>query len=284
MARTRPKNLPDFSAPPVTEVILGVQFATLPFRTFHAGMLAGEFKGHPNISEHPPLEPVFEVFGSTAPAMAPMTVAVRAIQMMVAPPVPRYWFQSADGSEIIQFQPDRITQNWVRKTDEASYPRYETLVDGFEEKVRRTARFFRDHDLGEIAPNQCEVTYINTITLPDGRDPRVKLAEVFRVWSNEFSVSQGQEIEDATVRYRYVLKSADGSAYGRLHVSIDPAIRNTDQTPYVQFTLTARGRPMAPTIESALAFLDDGRNAIVQAFASMTRREMHTLWGRKDAI
>jgi hypothetical protein len=66
----RPSDLPDFSLPPVNEVILSLQFATLEkLRSYHIGLLWSEFKAeYPDISEQQPISAAFETFGTVWPA------------------------------------------------------------------------------------------------------------------------------------------------------------------------------------------------------------------------
>ena len=60
----RPTQLPDFSNPPVTEVVVGFQFNAIgKFVTAHVGLLWDEFKNEfPDAEEHPPVMPAFETF------------------------------------------------------------------------------------------------------------------------------------------------------------------------------------------------------------------------------
>jgi hypothetical protein len=69
----RPADLPDFKRPPVTEVVLSVQFATIPeFRSVHIGLLWERLREkYPNVTEHPPLNASFETFGLTATQTPP---------------------------------------------------------------------------------------------------------------------------------------------------------------------------------------------------------------------
>jgi hypothetical protein len=122
------------------------------------------------------------------------------------------------------------------------------------------------------------VTYINHIVLPDNADARSSLERIFRFWSNTYHDDQNREVEDATIQFRYRLLDEDGKPRGRLYAVIQPT------TPAgVQFQLIARGRPKEESLASALDYLGDCRDAVVRAFASMTRPEMHKLWGLKDA-
>jgi hypothetical protein len=61
----RPTDLADYTSPPVTEVVLGVQFNSIErFLSPHLGLVWERFKPNfPNVEEHPALPPTFETFG-----------------------------------------------------------------------------------------------------------------------------------------------------------------------------------------------------------------------------
>jgi hypothetical protein len=66
-------DLVDFDSPPVTEVVLGVQFNSLErFLSPHLGLVWSEFKQEfPIVEEHPYLPPTFETFGALPAFMIP---------------------------------------------------------------------------------------------------------------------------------------------------------------------------------------------------------------------
>jgi len=68
---------------------------------------------------------------------------------------------------------------------------------------------------------------------------------------------------------------------GRLHVIMQPAIRQLDGKEVLQLNLTARGRPKSSTLDDILGWFDLGHEWIVRGFTDFTTREMHTVWRRK---
>ena len=118
-AYTRPHNLPDFSLPPLSEVVLGVQFQSpIGYQQIHAGDVWKLFKNdYPLVQEHQALPPTFETFGlSTQSVSVPFNFNSGAVH-------DRFWFVKSDDHELIQFQQDRIVHNW-RKLDNSEYPRF----------------------------------------------------------------------------------------------------------------------------------------------------------------
>ncbi|MGH9567283.1 MAG: TIGR04255 family protein, partial [Candidatus Angelobacter sp.] len=59
------RTLPAFTNPPIDELVLSLQFATLErLKSAHIGMFWETIVDRfPNVSEQPPLQPAFETFG-----------------------------------------------------------------------------------------------------------------------------------------------------------------------------------------------------------------------------
>lgn len=71
----RPKDLPDFRKPPLTETVLSLQFEPLPgMMSPHVGLLWQKFRKElPLIEHHAPLQPVLEKFGPPSPSPVEVT-------------------------------------------------------------------------------------------------------------------------------------------------------------------------------------------------------------------
>lgn len=273
----RPADLPDFDRPPVSEVVLGLQFGSLTeLRSAHIGFLWAKFRGrYPTVTEHPPLDPSFETFGSVTTAEFP---EIR-LQQLLQLPFPRYWFENAIGDELCQVQQDRFVHNWRKRDKDLEYPRYETVRGRLVADLAVFEEFLSQEDLGSLTFNQVEVTYTNTIDLPDSDDPHGAIARVVSVWSDIGTPER--ELEDVNFRTRYIIKK-DSVPHARLHVSVTPVLRRPTLAKAVQLQLTMRGKPDGVDRESALSFLDEGRSVIVKAFAELTTKTMHKHWGRRD--
>ena len=273
--------LPDFTDPPVIEVALSVQFDALSaLRTPQLGLLWQEFrKEFPATEEHPPLEPVIERFG-----VRPTQEGAVRVEMLRRPPTPRCWFLNKDGTELIQIQQDRFVRNWRKVGDKSTYPRYEDHVrPTFQRDLKRFQAFLQREQLGDLKPNQCEVTYVNHIPAGQGWQEHGDLGEVITVFQRSFSDSFLDIPEDARLRLRFLIPDEDqaGKPIGRLHIEIRSGFRSNDKHPLFIMTLTARGAPCGDGIDGVLGFLDLGRKWIVRGFVSITTRKMHKLWGGK---
>jgi uncharacterized protein (TIGR04255 family) len=278
-AHPRPPGLPNFKHPPVSEVVLSIQFAALPaMRSVHAGLYWKEIrKLYPKPSEQAPIPPAFETFGGT-PTAAPTF----QIQTLLVPPMPRHWFETESGEHLVQLQSDRIIHNWRQRNPEMQYPRYELIRRRFASEVAKLEALFRKEQIGEIRPNHCEVTYINTITLPEGLNPHHHLDQITTLWTSKFSEPFVPELENGTIQTRFILKRAD-SPYGRVYVSFVPAFLVTNSSPVIQLEVTAKGRPQADSVSSAFDLLDEERGVVVRTFTAVTTPAMHQQWGRTDA-
>ncbi|MGA2202965.1 MAG: TIGR04255 family protein [Terriglobales bacterium] len=274
---TRPR-LPDFRTPPVAEVALSLQFDPLHLlRTPHLGLLWEQYReSFPKFEEQAPLPPAVEWFGlPTSGVFAPQ------VELLTAPLMPRCLFISERGSELVQVQQDRFVFNWRKLKEDDSYPRYEYVRAGFEKQLQVFQEFMAKENIGDLAPNQCEVTYVNQLLSGHGWEHPGQLDKLVTVWRNEYSDQFLMEPEDVRLAMRYVIRDGD-KPIGRLHVNIEPRFSTIHRLPVIVITLTARGAPPTKDLAGVFDFFDIGRKWIVSAFASITTNEMHRNWGRLD--
>lgn len=106
---TRPADLPDFSKPPLNEVVLGVQFSPpAGYTQIQAGEVWNLYRErYPRVEEYMPLPPAYELFG--LPGMGQTS---NQFSFLEGPLHDRYWFLRTAGDELIQFQNDRLLHNW----------------------------------------------------------------------------------------------------------------------------------------------------------------------------
>ena len=96
-------SLPRFRRPPVSEVVIGVQFQSPILTPVHLGLYYQKIKDRfPHTATRPPLPPVFESF-ETVPTMM-LSMPADMFQ-------PRMWFSSADGFSLVQLQSGRLNFN-----------------------------------------------------------------------------------------------------------------------------------------------------------------------------
>lgn len=276
MTSPRPADLPEFSIPPLTEVVLGAQFDVIPgFLTPHVGLIWQNFRGKfPLLEEHPPLAPVFETFGANlqnAPGFA--------FQFGTGAETPRVFFINPDRSELLQIQRDRFLHNWRKVGSEDKYPRFERMLETFKSGFDTFSKAISREELGPIVPNQCEVTYINHMPVDQNSSLSDLFDDLFGQHTGSLALDDLGKPEDLRFLLRYVMRDADKKPIGRLIASAEPA-RRVDGQIVVQLTLTARGRPASADVKGIVDFFERGRISIVRGFAHLTGPKMHSLWER----
>ena len=262
--------LPEFGAPPVTEVALGVQFEQVDLLPAHLGLWALKMRklGYTVFEQHPPLDPVFEKFGKGSGA--------QELKFDFGPPPIRSWFLQPDNSRLIQLQPDRFIHNWRKAGMDSEYPRYDTIRREFEDRWNEFVNFFLSESGSQIAPNQVEVTYVNLISVEAGSD----LSSALGLAGSQFTDGFLPAAENSQLSSTFVMPDIE-QAVGRLRVSAQTAIDAKTKKPICILKLTARGAPLSSDADGILQFMDVGREWIVRGFADVTTSEMHKNWKRE---
>jgi uncharacterized protein (TIGR04255 family) len=264
---TRPPDLPEFGKPPLNEVVLGVQFdSPAGYQQIRAGEVWALFSADfPQVQELPPLPPSFETFGPQA--------TLFGFGPINGPMHNRFWFTSKTGDEIIQFQNDRLLHNWRKVGDQSNeYPRFDTIVTKFLSEAARLEDYFKSLSHQTLRIRQCELSYVNHIK--DDSSERLKISD----WLN-FLLFPSFEPDDFAASFRRTIKSPNGDPKGRLTCESSTAVEPSGRH-FISLTLTARGIPEQPSIDSALEFLTRGRDVIVNTFAEITTDSAHRVWER----
>lgn len=264
--------LPEFGAPPVVETVLGVEFAPLgPWGIPHFGLfwhgIRGEFD---RFEVQPHLSSQIEQFGDERGQPPPMFIDL-------LPPQVRCWFISRDDKTLIQVQNSRFMLNWRKGDGQTAYPRYEqTVRPRFVSAWQSFSTFVKDHELGDIAVAQCEVTYVNHLEIGVGWKDATDIGEVFPMWAGKTLGEFLPPPERVHFGANYLLPGS----LGRLRVTMQPAFRSSDGSEILQLTLTARGRPQSSSQSDVINWLDLGREWVVRGFADITSPKMHSIWNR----
>jgi len=269
---SRPADLPDFSNPPLTEVVISVQFDALPnYRQVWAGAIWDLFKANfPIVQEQLPLLPAFETFGSTVPPS--MNFSILDV------PIPsRLWFLNKDETELLQFQGDRFGRNWRKLPPlDNSYPRFESMIADFSSDLESLAGFCRRNEIGSLEPNQCELTYVNFVPARALEQMQLNAVAVLKV----MQFGPGAAPAAFNTSCGFVLQGEEGVPFGRLHLQTGTVTR-VDGVEGLNITLTARGSPRERNVQSSVERLIEFRERIVRTFDSVTSESAHRAWGRK---
>jgi uncharacterized protein (TIGR04255 family) len=265
-------NLPEYARPPVTEVVIGVQFNTIEaFTAVHPGLYWQRVRNsYPKVNVQPPLSPVLELFGDEKPKVEAKLSSI--------PPLPRCWFLDDSQNRLVQIQPDRFLHNWKKVTGQEEYPRYETIREDFKKLWNDFSKFLEDEQLGQVKTNQWELTYVNYIHQNDGWISMNDLTNLFPCWSGKSSEGYLPVPENITFNVTYAFPEK----LGRLHISLEPCVKMPEGSPLLRLTLTARGRLESSDTESILRSLDIGHEWIVRGFTDFTTNKAHKIWKRKE--
>jgi uncharacterized protein (TIGR04255 family) len=269
-------DLISLARPPVSEVVLGVQFteAVVDLDVLARFGLSthGELHGR---EQHEPLASVHETF---APTPAP-----RRIQLMVVPGfvLPRAWFISADERQLVQLQGDRLVFNWRRMAPDDRYPRYSELRSVFEGHLATLRACLAEAGRPAGTVNFAEVTYINEVSWPNApKDQHPPLSRALQVVNDVPGGGFLPRAEDTTFHTRFRIPhphDAETPA-GRLYVSAEPALRSTDVSPIYLLKMTAHIVMPMPDDEAMVRALDLGREWAVRAFDQVVTPELKAHW------
>lgn len=267
---TRPADLPDYKAPPLIEVLVGIQFAhSLTFPAVDVGRVWDLFQSEfPNNQDLMPVPPRFETFGGAS--------FQQAFTPSFHVPMPgwagRVRFLSEDQRHMLQFQPGQFVANWLRGGDDQPYPHFEEIIKKFETNAKVLSSFYKDKFDAPLLINQAEVTYANIIKV----DSLSEIGNFFNGWGGECD-----DIEMVNINAATVVKDVNLQPYARLHQELQAVITRDGQQKAFRLNLTFRGKPSGTSIDDTKAFLLDGRKAIVNKFTDMTTETAHKLWERQ---
>lgn len=271
-----------YDHPPLTEVVIGVQFERLAeLDAARLGLLWAKFRTRfPKTDQKPALDPTVERLGLRGPlgeARIELSTDFRQ----------RLWFLNEPGDELVQVQGDRFIRNWRRAgASEGDYPRFSELLPRFLDDLSVFREFLTTEHIGPLDANQCEVTYVNLIEADAHWATHAQLSRVFCGWSQDYERQIEFPVEAVQLKVAHLLHDQDGAFVGRLHVSIEPAFSAPQGSPAApvpafRLILTARGRPIGQGQAGIDAFLDLGHRAVVTSFDRMATSEMRNAWGRQ---
>ena len=270
------QDLPSFARPPVSEVVLALQFEPLDaLQVHHFGLLWTDFRSeYPKVQMQPPLEPATEIF----PAVAINPQIRFELQSF---PLPRAWFLSECGDDVVQIQRDRFMHNWRKTPKGRPYPRYSELRRSFVRDANKFYAWCLANEVGLPRINQCEVSYVNQIELSSMDEGHGQPHRIASLLGEVASPAPSTQMESLNFAVRYIIGDK-AKPSGRLHVEFAPAFSTQDSSPMFVVNLTARGAPRNSSLDAAMEFLDDGHAVIVNSFKSLTTKEMHSTWGLED--
>lgn len=273
------KSLPDYEQPPVVETILGVQFERMPnWTNAHAGAFWKTLDGTewPTTADAQPIQPQYERFGDSAQW-------ARGLKIQISQsPAARLQITNKAGNRMIQLQNGRMHFNWLG-SDGGGYPRYSAIRSEFGTMLSRFQEYCAREQVGDLRPNQWEVTYINLI--PQGT-----------VWNSAADWGFFRPLGAMpTIDNLVAAESFSGEWHfeipkqqGRLHIDWRHIERtkpeSDDDLAAIQLNLTARGplESAESTSATILERLDLGHDTIVSAFQELMSDSANRYWKLKN--
>ena len=261
--------LPKFSAPPIAEVVLGVQFEAVEnWSAAHTGRFWSQSldANWVHAKEAPPLETKLEEF-TGRPRFARQSLRISEGQEPV-----RVQITTSDGERMLQIQDSRVHYNWRRRSER--YPGYDVIRAEFLEAFGKFQDFVGSSGIGSLAPNLWELTYVNRISRGDLWATPGDWGRVLPSLALPSLGDIGQEVETIATNHVFII----GDNRGRLYLSVRHASDEDAKDEMIRFELTARG----PVEEQAdlPQGLDLGHEAIVRTFVEFTSEEAHRAWDR----
>lgn len=261
--------LPGYERPPVTEIIVAVQF--LPVAKFGMPEALAVARALPDwrIADVPPaLSPIVEP--------EPGRPQQPSFNFSLGTPPVRVLLESPDGRWLAQVQQDRVAVH-ERKGESGVRPSFANVRPELERFVCAVSvGVGRPILTGDHRPELVEVIYENPIPPGEGWEGFGRLDQVLRVLAKPQLPAPFAEIEQGAVGLTFVLRRQDAFA-GRLHVSVNPAI-DASGAPMLHLRLMSRRYVGDHDLD---VVLEECHRDIVEGFTAMTTDAMHRYWGRQ---
>jgi uncharacterized protein (TIGR04255 family) len=260
---------PEWTRPPVVEVVVAVQFEQLPkLSNGHLGWFWGEMhEDFPFSDDVPPIPPVLESFSGDSP------FGFASINLRRAGGDARLRMTSANNTKMIQVQNGWIVANWTKQPAQ-DYPGFTGVKQLFDSALSRFARFLKERDLGTLQPTLWEITYVDHIPRGTVWDQPEDLARVFPgLFGGAQVPGVRSEAVDATWTW------VQSNPPGRLRLSVQSARTSAEsQNETLIVRSVARGQVQPSEPRSLDQALNTGRSIVVDAFMSVTSDEAKRYW------
>ncbi len=277
MKYVRPKSLPRFKKPPVSEVRIGIVLQPVHLSVTHLPAL---FEA---LAEDYPLR-------SELPLRPPELVTERLrrsafrLELGDTPPLPRIRFTDEGQTRWIDVQSDSLTFGW-RRSPKGEYPNYKHLRGEFDRIARLFEAFWDKHEeKDDLYIVQAGIHYYNDFPVANVASSSDAMCRAFAVQHADrpFGGLPAPTASGLSFTFDF---SADDETYAVLAARAD--VRVVAGRTVARLNLGYRGDPfMAPVakaegpLDVVLGFLDNGHDRIVLAFTGMTSEEFHSEWER----
>lgn len=268
MKKTVVASLPSFGAPPVVEVVVGVQFEQkIAIKTLDVASLWESFgkKDYPDYMELKPLDPT-------------LPPNLMRFEFTQGPDFPRYLFKKRDGSDLIQFQRDRFVYNWTRPDGAGPecYPRYTPVMEQFLRHYDSMMSVINEKGLPPPKPAILDLTYVNLIDQNLAADGEI--SKIFKDIRWESSKVFLPLPKRTTFNYEFEIEPLKAV----LHAHALPVQLVKDGRNMLKFELSVKGPLQTPDVQGMQEWYGQAREWIVRGFSDLTTPAMHKEWRRSD--
>jgi uncharacterized protein (TIGR04255 family) len=196
------------------------------------------------------------------------------LSLLPGPKPSRLQITNSDGDRMIQVQSTRFHYNWQKRN--AVYPSYRTMRSEFDTLFAQFCRFAVEAGLGEVLPNQWEVTYVDQIPRGELWDSPADWHKVLPgILAAKWQVGIAR-LENVGGEWHYAI----GPDKGRVHISLQHGrMTSPPETEVLLLQTTARGTVQQKTGWDLDSGLELGHHAAISAFLEITSAEAHRAWG-----
>lgn len=251
---------------------MGVQFPRLSgLNASYVGDLHKVFSAeYPEYQERPPLEPIPENFGpSGRPAIT--------FQLADFPALPRLWFVSDGGDNVIQIQQDRFICNWRRTDDSAVYPRFQSCYSTFCQNLEKFEAFLSSNSLGSLKPSLGELVYVNHFPTTTADGQSLAFSDICTLLAVNPGGTKPEEVH-LSAFYPIV---DDGRRVGGIETSFAKQVHKGRGEPVFELRLNCRGTPLGPGLSGLRTFLELAHVEENKVFLSLTSQRLQKEWGKR---
>lgn len=262
--------LPSFAHPPVVETAIAIQFPPLKgLKNVHLWAFWSSLReDYPETQDQEPIEPRLERYGEEV-----RKGSMRLPRLLLRPHASRLQAISPDDHAMVQVQNGRFIFNW-RRLHDGEYPRWTTTINEFQRRFGEFRRFLKDEGLGEVEPDQWEVTYVNHMLKGQEWQSREDWGRLLPGILGSPSCVAAGSLEALELKCQHLLPDERG----RLYIECNSGYLTHDlEQELLVLTLTTRGE--ASGDRPADEGLEIGHRAIVTSFKQITSTEAHRLWG-----
>jgi len=262
------KKFPQYANPPIIELVLGVQFNSIPgFTTGHSGWFWREHLGPDwKVSEGQPVPEQTEAFGSLLTSRMGFQLSQN--------PASRLMAENKTGDRLLQIQHSRMHYNWRKKNDE--YPHFEQVFDEFNAHFTTFKEFVVNAGLNPVVTNQWEVTYVDHIPSGELWQRAEEFHNVFPGLFPHATKLDGLKAETSNVDRIYEIVPQKG----RLYVTTNLALITGEKDHSLLVNMTARGPIASDSAATLKEHMEIGHIATGQAFYGLSSDAAKRFWER----